>query len=631
MITAAELLVRYRSDTSDLDKGAQKAGSSLSGMADKASRAGRGLTIGVTAPLAFAAKASIDAASDVAESTSKNEVLFGQHAKGISSWSETAASSMGVSKRAALDATGVFGNLITNMDIAKGPAADMSKNMVQLAADVGSFNNASSTEVLDAMRAGLVGETTALKRFGVNINAARIEQEAMNAGLVKEGEELTDAAKAQAVYNLMLKDTTAAQGDFARTADGAANKQKIMAARVDDLRAKIGAGLMPIWQGLLGAVSSLIGLFEKLGPTGQKVVMVVLGIVAAVGPLLIIGAKLVQSFLVIKKAMVGLNLAFMANPFVLLGIAIVALVYIVVKNWDTIKRVLLGGLKAIMGFFRASWDRLKAITRAVWNGIKAFVVGLWRGIVGAAKAIWNGLVAYFRAVFNIYRTIFSKAWEIIRKLAVGAWKAITGAVRAGVSAVLEWVRGLPGRVVNNLGNLASLLWNAGKDLIGGLISGIKNALGALWDLVGDIPGKIIGTVKDKLGIGSPSKVFAGIGRDTGAGLVLGLKSREKDLLSAGRRYSALLSDSISPRVALAGAGLSGGSSAPAGLVSSPSASGAGSTRDLATAFSRALDDHDRKRRSRRAGDLREKISLEIDGRTLAEVERRRALLMGEIV
>jgi hypothetical protein len=75
-----------------------------------------------------------------------------------------------------------------------------------------SFNNADPSETLDALRAGLAGETEPLRRFGVSLSDARLKQEAMNMGIYKGKGPLTPTRKAQATYALILKDTKDAAG-----------------------------------------------------------------------------------------------------------------------------------------------------------------------------------------------------------------------------------------------------------------------------------------------------------------------------------------------------------------------------------------------------------------------------------
>lgn len=196
-------------------------------------------------------KQFIDAASDLNETVSKSRVVFGDMSKSVEDMGNSAASSMGMSKNAAIGAAATYGNLFVSMGLSQQKSAEMSMTMVQLAADFASFNNVGTDVALEKIRAGLVGESEPLKAFGVNINEAALKQEALNLKLWNGKGTLDAATKAQAAYSLILKQSATAQGDFARTADGVANKQRINQARIEDLTASIGKGLLPVWNWML--------------------------------------------------------------------------------------------------------------------------------------------------------------------------------------------------------------------------------------------------------------------------------------------------------------------------------------------------------------------------------------------
>ena len=245
---------------------------------------------------------SMTAASDLNETTSKVGVVFGQAADKVLAFGKTSADSMGMSSNAALSAAGTYGNLFVSMGMIPDKAADMSTELVSLAGDLASFNNLSPEDVLEGLRAGLVGETEPLRRFGVNINEAAIQAKALDLGLIEtkvdslavndaqvkleaaikktnaatkehgamsteakqaaideaKAQEALDAAltgtaqplsasvKAQASYALILEQTKTAQGDFARTSSGMANQQRINAAKVENAQARMGKVLMDV-------------------------------------------------------------------------------------------------------------------------------------------------------------------------------------------------------------------------------------------------------------------------------------------------------------------------------------------------------------------------------------------------
>jgi hypothetical protein len=202
---------------------------------------------------------TITAASNLNESQSKVAVVFGASAKAVNDWASTSATALLMSKQAALEAAGTYGNLFQAFGIGQQKSMEMSKTLVQLAADLASFNNTSTDDALLALRSGLSGETEPLKRFGVALTDQRLKVEALNQGIYGGKGIMTAAQKAQASYALILKDTTLAQGDAKRTADGFANTTKAVSAAIEDAKAKIGEGFVT---GVLAA-SKAMG-----GPTG---------------------------------------------------------------------------------------------------------------------------------------------------------------------------------------------------------------------------------------------------------------------------------------------------------------------------------------------------------------------------
>lgn len=233
-----------------------------------AERAGKGIAaVGV----GFAASKVVQglnratqAASDLSETTSKTNVVFGKSAGVILAFGKTSAKSVGLSSQAAMEAAATFGNLFVAMKVGQKPAADMSVGLVKLAGDLGSFNNVDPTQVLEDLRSGLVGEVEPLRKYGIALNAASVEQEAMRETGKDNVKQLTEADKVTARYNLILKNTKTAQGDFARTSGGLANQQRILNAEWKDAQASFGKALLPAMLSGVKVAGSLAGGFARL-------------------------------------------------------------------------------------------------------------------------------------------------------------------------------------------------------------------------------------------------------------------------------------------------------------------------------------------------------------------------------
>ena len=231
-----------------------------------------GLAIGAGVAAGALVKFGTDAVklgSNLEQAKQKIDAVFGaEGAARITEWADTTAANFGISETAATQAAGTFGNLFSAFGVGTRKAEDYSVKLVELAGDLASFNDTSIDDAITALRSGLSGETEPLKRFGVSLTSARLKQEALSQGLYDGTGALDAAAKAQAAYSVILKDTTLAQGDFARTGDSAANVTKTLKASVEDLQAKFGEGLL---KGFQGTTSSSKDLAEQLELTEEQV------------------------------------------------------------------------------------------------------------------------------------------------------------------------------------------------------------------------------------------------------------------------------------------------------------------------------------------------------------------------
>jgi hypothetical protein len=263
--------VKFTGNTTNLSKSFQKLQRDAGGLGKSVSASSnvmRNALAGIsTVAVVRGLQSAVMAASNLSESIAKSNTVFGSNAEAIQNWSKTTASSFGVSRQAALEAAGTYGNLFRAFGIGENDAAAMSTSLVQLAADLASFNNTNIDDAILALRSGLSGETEPLKRYGIAINDVRLKEEARRIGLIKDTKGvLPQAIKTQAAYSLIMKDSALAQGDVARTSEGLANQLKFLKAGLEDAKAGFGEALLP-------AVLNVVNAFnEKLLPAVQRIV-----------------------------------------------------------------------------------------------------------------------------------------------------------------------------------------------------------------------------------------------------------------------------------------------------------------------------------------------------------------------
>lgn len=208
---------------------------------------GLGVVALAGAGLGAAFVAPIKAASDLGESINKAGVVFGKSTTQVLEFASTSSQALGLSRQAAIETTSAVGNLLTSVGLSRAKAADMSVGFVTLAADLASFNNIAggAEEVLADLQSGIVGETEPLRKYGIVINETTVAMKAVDLGLAKNVNSVSEAAKVQARYALIMQATVNAQGDFARTSDDLANSVRRITATFATFIADLGGLILP--------------------------------------------------------------------------------------------------------------------------------------------------------------------------------------------------------------------------------------------------------------------------------------------------------------------------------------------------------------------------------------------------
>lgn len=421
----------------------------------------------------------VNAAVDLGEQINKTKVVFMKSSPAVLKWSQDTATALGVSQREALEYAGVFGNMLVPMGFAEKQASKMSTSLVDLAADMASFNNANPEEVLEALRAGLAGETEPLRRFGVFLSADRVALEAKKKGLSENYQELTAGQKALLGYNIIMKDTAKAHGDFGRTSESLANQQRIFKAQVENIEAKLGKFLIPILTDVgiafghflseiengEGVAADFVEVLKDIFATGKDVLewfvdnkdaAIALGV--AVGTVasmvLIYNAALKVYGLYTKVAAVAsgawtaaqwlLNIALTANPIGLIIVGIAALV--------AAFAVVIIKVKAVREVFMAVWNWIKGAVVSVINFVKnhwKLIVGILLGPIGLVAALiiskWDAITGAISSGVNAVLGFLKSHWRLIVGIILGPVGIIVSQVIDHFNDLVSFVSSLPGR------------------------------------------------------------------------------------------------------------------------------------------------------------------------------------------
>lgn len=464
---------------------------------------------------------AISSASDLNETVNKSKAIFGSSAGQIDTWAKGAAQNLGLSRGAALDAAAGFGDMFNQIGFSGKAAAAMSKDVVQVAADLGSFNNLGTDDVADRISAAFRGEYDSLQAVIPNINAARVETEAMAMTGKKAAKDLTAQEKAAAVLAIVHKDGARAMGDFANTSDQLANSQKIQAAETENLKAQLGAGLLPIQLKLTRATTAAV-------VWGQKHQ----GVLKAIA--IVVGGVLVGAFTALAVSVIAATW-----PFLAIGAAVAALAAGFVwlyKNNETVRKAIdaLGKVvqavgRVIMAAATAVWQSIK--TR--WGAIKPFVSATFRAVATVVRA-------YVKVWLTVVRTYIGLILGAVRGIArivgyvVGPVRTAVSRAKSALSSLVSFVRGLPGKFRGAL----SGLWDG---LRSGFRSAVNYVIGAWNRLSFSIGGgSILGKKIPSVTLSTPDIPYLASGGITnGPTLAMIGEGREQEVVSPLSKLGAV--------------------------------------------------------------------------------------------
>ena len=268
--------------------GMGSASESLSGSLGKLAVKGGlvvGSIIGIGAVAATAAEGLFSMGQDALNlglQTAKARIVFDKEFPKIEAWAKKGANAMGLTTTEAEGLAAGIADFLVPMGATRKKAADMSMSFGDLAGKLSlwSMGTMSSTDVMNVFQGALAGEYDSLQRLGININAAKVDQEALSIAHARGSKKVSDLDRAQAILNI----TTANSKDASKIAESAEGKKakafEATKAKVREQWQEIEKKLLPIFETLMDTISKPGGAIDQLknfagylaSPDGQKAI-----------------------------------------------------------------------------------------------------------------------------------------------------------------------------------------------------------------------------------------------------------------------------------------------------------------------------------------------------------------------
>lgn len=370
-----EIIDKYSAPLKKIETATNRARAATKRAAESAAKFGKSMQVAglkatafLTAPLALLGKGMIDAASDAEETRSKFATIFNGMNKQAESVADSFAKNYGLAGSSSRKLLGDTSDMLSGFGFAQEAALKLSLETNQLAIDLASFTNfAGGAEGASAaLTKALLGERESVKSLGIAI----VEEDVKKKIALMRSQGMRFAtnreAKAYATLKIAIDQSKNAIGDYSRTKKAYANTVRRTSEKVRELKESFGRILLPAAIKVMAAIEKLIDWFNGLSNGTKKTIIYIAGLVAIIGPLiLVLGTAIALLPLIVKGlAAVGSVLLFLLSPVSLVLAAIAAITHALYK-FHKVNRVVIA--KFVDNF----------VTKIVngFNAAKDFVMG----------------------------------------------------------------------------------------------------------------------------------------------------------------------------------------------------------------------------------------------------------------
>ncbi len=433
-------------------------GQRLSSIGDKFTDIGRKSSV-LSAAIVAAGGASFKMAADFQDALGATDQVYKQSSDTVKEWAQNLSSQYGIAKSEALSYSNMMGSMLVNIgQLTEEQAAKQSQKLIELAGDLTAMYGGRVQDAVRALTGALKGNNTMLDNYGMAVNDALVKTRALELGLIAQGEEMTLAARQAATLSLIWEQSAAAQGQAAREADGASGSMRALQVEVKNLATSFGEILLPIITPIVSGIADMVNKIGSLSPELQKTIVVIGGIAAAIGPLMLGLGSLLK-----LAPLIGTAFTAMTGPIGIAVAAIAGAAALIIKNWDAIKEYFTtGGGSEMFSSVKALAVDLFENIKNTFNSIRDVAVAVWDQIGSTLTSIWNNTFDSIKSVLDFFMNTVKNVADFLRAIINGDFKGALNALLSQFSNIFASI----GRIVTN--TISSMAGVLGKflDVVG---------------------------------------------------------------------------------------------------------------------------------------------------------------------
>ena len=484
MAKLGDLIVRVGADTREFNKELGKIQRQIRQTSDNIMDMGKSMTMGVTLPIVGLGAAAVKAAADLETMETQFISLTGgaeQAGAMVDQLNQFAAATpfqieeiAGAARQllaAGTDISQVNEQLGFLGDIA-ATSGESIEDITAIFAKVQAKGKVELENLNQLAERGIpiftaLSEATGLPASSLGAGAVSVEQfNEVLRGFAEEG---------GFAYQAMERLSQTAAGKFSTALDN-----------LKQAGASIGELLLPMVTKAIDKVTEMAASFQQLDERTKKIILIIGGIAAAIGPLLLgFGAfskalvAVRAASLVASTAVKAMTVSLAANPIGLIAVAVAAAVALIIANWDdikayfttgngakvfdTLKETVSAAIEAIkmvwsagVALFQIVWDRFGTHISAYIGNALDLIMGIFRGAFGIIGNLLNAFTSLFTGdwmgFFGSLANISVTVMQTVVRTVIGAFEQIAGAVDMVLAAVgadsniAGWLNGIQAKV-----------------------------------------------------------------------------------------------------------------------------------------------------------------------------------------
>ena len=444
-------------DTKEVDKGLSNISKKLENTAKTLEKAGKKMSLMITTPIVAMMSGFAAAAMDLEASEAKYNTVFAGMTDQADAFIKKFQQLTPATTAEARNMASGIQDLLIPMGFAREEATAMTGDMFHLIGALTNFNSGthSAQDVANAFSSALTGSTESLKRLGIQVTQESIKQKALEMGLIGVNDELDNQSKAQALMALAYEQSGDALTGYTEANLDVKTKMGLLKSEVVDISAKLGEALLPAISAVVNWLREGVTWFASLSEEQRNTILMVMGVVAALGPMALILSKVITLGLGVSSAISGITLAlkgqalaagaskvaivaynvvkgimtattwlattamsafgaimaFVTSPIGLVVLAIGALIAIGVllyKNWDVVKEK--AGL--VWEFLKNTFDNIKNFIGNTVNAINSTVTSVFNKIKDAIMNPIRIAVDFVKDMIDRIKDFFNFKWEL---------------------------------------------------------------------------------------------------------------------------------------------------------------------------------------------------------------------------